>query len=62
MLKKLNGTVTIKNYEVNKTFVEMSDPSFISKNSRKFRIPERFKVKFSRTEDLITGIFNCKKE
>ncbi|GIU70309.1 MAG: hypothetical protein KatS3mg002_1545 [Candidatus Woesearchaeota archaeon] len=61
-VKEIKWNSNDKNYEVNKTFVEMSDPSFISKNSRKFRIPEKFKIKFNRTEDLISGDFSILKE
>ncbi|WP_297844270.1 polysaccharide biosynthesis tyrosine autokinase [Ignavibacterium sp.] len=61
-VKEIKWNSNDKNYEVNKTFVEMSDPSFISKNSRKFRIPEKFKIKFNRTEDLISGDFSIVKK
>lgn len=56
-VKEIKWNSNDKNYEINKTFVEMKDPAFISKNDRKFRIPEKFKVKFNNQEDLMTGDF-----
>lgn len=61
-VKEIKWSSNDKNYEVNKTFVEMNDPAFIGKNSKKFRIPEKFKIKFEKTEDLILGDFSILKK
>ncbi len=61
-IKEIKWNSNDKNYEIKKTFVEMKDPAFVSKNARKFRIPEKFKVKFNNTENLITGDFSIIKK
>lgn len=61
-IKEIKWNSNDKNYEVNRTYVEMNDPVFIGKNSRKFRIPEKFKVNFEKAEDLPAGDYSIIKK
>lgn len=51
-----------KNYKIEKSYIEIKDPTFISKNFNKFRIPEKFKIKFDNSENLLTGDFSIIKK
>ncbi len=51
-----------KNYKIEKPYIEIKDPSFVSKNFRKFRVPEKFKIKFDSSENLVTGDFSIIKK
>lgn len=61
-IKELKWNSNSKNYEINKTFIEMKDPAFIRKNANKFRIPDKFKIRFNNSENLVTGDYSIVKK
>ncbi|WP_337872338.1 polysaccharide biosynthesis tyrosine autokinase [Ignavibacterium sp.] len=60
-VKEIKWNSNNENYKVGKPFIEMNDPSYIRKNSRKFRIPEKFKIEFENANDLISGDYLIRK-
>jgi len=57
-LKYGNG----KTYKVNKTYLDMMDPAFRSKNADKFLVPEKFEVIFDDTSLIAPGEYIIQKE
>ena len=51
-----------KSYKINKTFLDMLDPVFRSKNAGKFIIPDKFKILLNDSTTINTGEFRIKKE
>ncbi len=51
-----------KTYKINKTYLDMLDPVFRSKNSGKFIVPEKFEILLVILQLLIPGEFIIKKE
>lgn len=61
-IKEIEWNSDKNKYEIKKTFVEINDPTFIAKNSKNFRIPEKFKVKFNNPDDLPLGDYKIIKK
>jgi len=57
-LKYGNG----KTYKVNKTYLDMLDPAFRSKNSGKFIVPDKFEIIIGDTARMTTGEYILKKD
>ncbi|MEJ5263345.1 MAG: Wzz/FepE/Etk N-terminal domain-containing protein, partial [Ignavibacterium sp.] len=60
-VKEIKWNSNNENYKVGKPFIEINDPVYIQKNSRKFRIPEKFKIEFENANDLISGDYLIRK-
>jgi len=61
-VKEIKWNSNAKNYEIKKNFIEISDPSYIRNNSNKFRIPTKFKVKFTNAVDIPSGDYSIVKK
>ncbi|MEO8233738.1 MAG: polysaccharide biosynthesis tyrosine autokinase [Ignavibacteriota bacterium] len=51
-----------KSYKIEKTYLDMLDPSFRSKNADKFTIPQKFEITFSNTSKKNPANFIIRKE
>ena len=51
-----------KTYKVNKTYLDMLDPVFRSKNSDKFIVPDKFEIIIGDTGRTVTGEYIIKKD